>query len=144
MTDGTQQQGSGAGTARRRPGANRRLLDAEAGALYVHLQAENGIAHRTIVLSARRVKMLRTLFSWWGAVLLLALAGSWVYFAVQSVRVPILTQRAADLQDELARVDTLGARLDDLQQRYDQVQRMLGVVPPDSARAEDTSSRRIP
>jgi hypothetical protein len=98
----------------------------------VHLQAENGVAHRTIVIPPGRVRILRSVLSWWGGGLLLALAGSWLYFAVQSVRVPVLTQRVADLQAELARVDTLGARLRDLQQRYDQVQRMLGVGPADS------------
>lgn len=140
MTDEAPDQSA---AARRGSGARGRLLDGGGGALYVHLQAENGVSHRTVVLSPRRVRTLRVLFSWWGASLVLALAGSWVYFAVQSIRVPILTQRVADLRSELARVDTLGARLKDLQQRYDQVQRMLGVVPADSA-APDSNARRNP
>jgi len=89
--------------------------------------------------------MLRTLFSGWGIALLLAGGGSWVYFAVQSVRVPMLTQRVAELQAERARLDTLGARLLDLQNRYDQVQRMLGVMPADSASTLSPAPRgRIP
>lgn len=122
------------------------LFSAESGSLYVHLQAENGVAHRTIRISPGRVRLLRSVLSWWGGALLLALGGSWVYFALQSVRVPVLTQRVADLQAQLARVDTLGARLRDLQQRYDQVQRMLGVVPTDSGASAPAPVRdgRIP
>jgi len=120
----------------------RALLAPASGALYVHIQAENGVAHRTIVVQPGRVRVLRTLLSGWGLALLLAIGGSWVYFAVQSVRVPVLAQRVAELQAERARVDTLGARLLDLQIRYDQVQRMLGVMPADAVSAPDSASRR--
>jgi hypothetical protein len=113
--------------------------------LYVHVQAENGTEHRTIVVPPGRIRLLRALVSGWGIALLLAIGGSWVYFAVQSVRVPVLTQQVAELQAERARLDTLGARLRDLQNRYDQVQRMLGVIPADSTSASSPASRgRIP
>jgi hypothetical protein len=111
-----------------------RLLDPESGSLYVHVQAENGVAHRTLVLSPFHVRLLRALMSPLGAVLLLAVGGSWLYFATQSVRVPLLTQRVASLQVERSRLDTLEVRLRDLQVRYDQVQRMLGVPAADSMR----------
>lgn len=131
----------GGGEQRRRSArASGGLLAPESGSLYVHLQAENGVAHRTIRISPGRVRLLRSLFSPWGFVLVLALVGSWVYFAVQSVRVPVLTQRVADLQAERARVDTLSAKLRDLQQRYDQVQRMLGVIPADAGAAGTTAA----
>jgi hypothetical protein len=110
------------------------LLDAESGALYVHIQAQNGGAHRTIVLSAFRVRLLRAFVSPLGAVLLVVVVGSWLYFAAQSARVPMLTQRVAALQAERGRLDTLEIRLRDLQSRYDQVQRMLGIPAADSSR----------
>jgi hypothetical protein len=115
-------------------------LDPASGALYVHVQAENGVAHRTIVLSPFHVRLLRALVSPVGALLVLAVAGSWLYFATQSVRVPILTQRVAALQVERSRLDTLEFRLRDLQLRYDQVQRMLGVPVADSSRASASPS----
>ena len=98
----------------------------DAGALYVHLQAENGVEHRTLILSPTKVRMLRTLWSGWGAALLLTILGSWVYFAVQSMRIPVLRGRIVQLETEAQRIDTLQARLQELQDQYDQVYRMLG------------------
>jgi hypothetical protein len=100
----------------------------DAGALYVHLQAENGVEHRTLILSPRKVRALRSLWSGWGIALLLAVGGSWVYFAVQSLRIPVLRNRIVELETEARRIDTLQARLQELQDQYDQVYRMLGAT----------------
>lgn len=100
----------------------------DGGALYVHLQSANGVEHRTIVISARRARILRAVWSIWGLALVLALSGSWVYFAIQSTRVPWLTTRIAELETDALRLDTLQAKLQSLQQRYDQVTRMLGAA----------------
>jgi hypothetical protein len=58
--------------------------------------------------------------------MLLAIGGSWVYFAAQSMRIPILKNRIVQLETEARRIDTLQARLQELQNQYDQVYRMLG------------------
>lgn len=119
---------------RRRSGGAPGGEASRAGALYVHLQSETGTDHRTIVLSPGQAHALRTLWSRWGFALLIALVGSWVYFGVQATRVPFLTRRVAELETEALRLDTLRNRLMELQQRYDQVHRMLG-VPFDSTGA---------
>ena len=112
----------------------------DSGALYVHFQSENGPEHRTIVLSPKRVRALRALWSWRGITLVLALSGSWVYFGMQTARVPRLQTRVAELEAEARRMDTLEARLAELQQQYDQVHRMLGAPAGDTGKRE-TSAR---
>jgi len=107
----------------------------DAGALYVHLQAENGVEHRTLILSPARVRALRTLWSGWGVALLLAIGGSWVYFALESMRIPLLRDRIAELEAEAQRIDTLQAKLQELQKQYDQVYRMLG-APRDTTQSQ--------
>lgn len=112
----------------------------DAGALYVHLQSDSGVEHRTIVLSPGKVRVLRALWSWWGVALVLAVAGSWVYFAAESARIPLLNRRVADLKAESERIDTLQAKLEALQEQYDQVYRMLGVAPVDTGKVVPTAS----
>jgi Tfp pilus assembly protein PilN len=107
----------------------------DAGALYVHLQSENGVEHRTLILSPRKVRTLRTLWSAWGIALLLAIGGSWIYFAVESMRIPLLRSRIAQLEAEAQRIDTLQARLQELQNQYDQVYRMLGATTDTTTQA---------
>jgi len=123
-------------TTRGSPSGAERAAHGDAGALYVHLQSGTGVEHRTIVLKPRHVRLLRTLWSPWGATLVFAILASWVYFAIGSSRVPFLTRRVAELEAEGVRVDTLQAKLQSLQKQYDQVQRMLGFPArglPDSA-----------
>jgi hypothetical protein len=72
--------------------------------------------------------------------LLLAIGGSWVYFALQSMRIPLLKGRIAQLEAEAERIDTLQARLHELQKQYDQVYRMLG-APRDTTQS-DSKIRR--
>jgi hypothetical protein len=113
----------------------------DAGALYVHLQAENGVEHRTLILSPRKVRALRTLWSGWGVALVLAIGGSWVYFAVENLRIPVLKGRIAELESEAQRIDTLQAKLQELQDQYDQVYRLLG-APVDTTSAGSKAIRR--
>lgn len=103
------------------------LYTPHAGSMIVHVQRENGLASRTLVFSSGQVKLLRLVFSRIGAVLALAFALSWVFFAVQSARVPTLTRRLAGLHNEAVRLDTLQQRLDELQRRYAQVQGLMSV-----------------
>ena len=114
----------------------------DAGALYVHLQSENGVEHRTLILSPRKVRALRTLWSGWGVALLVTILGSWVYFAVQSMRIPLLKSRIVQLETEGRRIDTLQARLQELQDQYDQVYRMLGAPVDTTNQAVSNGSKR--
>jgi len=114
--------------------------DRPAGALYVHLQSDGGVDHKTFVVPPRTATVLRALWSPWGVALALAVAGSWVYFGVESARIPLLNRRIAALQAEALRIDTLQAKLQALQLQYDQVQAMLGAAVPDSGKTRSSGS----
>ena len=96
-----------------------------AGAMIIHVQRESGLANRTIIFSQRQVRLVRA-----GAIVLASLiavgAVSWVFLAAQAARVPLLTQRIAKLQHDVARVDTLQHSLNELAARFQQVQHMMG------------------
>ena len=110
-----------------------------AGSMIITVQREAGLANRTLVLSPRRVKALRLLNSRIGLSVLGILVLSWIVLAVQAVRVPVLQQRLAAMEKDAARLDTLEQTLGELQQRYTQVQRMLGAAPvTQEAPAEST------
>lgn len=105
------------------------------GNMFIHVQRESGLAHRTLVLLPWQVQALRLVASrWFAAVLSVALL-SWGYFAVQTARVPFLTRRISHLERDAAKIDTLQATLDQVQRRYDQVQQMLSA----SARGTPTA-----
>jgi hypothetical protein len=110
-----------------------------AGSMIITVQREAGLANRTLVLSQRRVKLLRWLNSKYGRIALGALALSWIVLAVLAVRVPMMQQRLERMERDQARLDTLQHTLTELQQRYTQVQRMLGAAPV-APLAADTSS----
>ena len=109
------------------------LYTPHAGSMIVHVQRENGLASRTLVFSPGQVKLLRLVFSRLGAVLAIVFTVSWIFFAVQSARVPSLTKRLASLHDEALRLDTLQRRLDELQRRYTQVQGLMSIGGPTTA-----------
>jgi hypothetical protein len=110
-----------------------------AGSMIITVQREAGLANRTMVLSQRRVKLLRWLNSKYGRIAIGALALSWIVLAVLAVRVPMMQQRLERMERDQARLDTLQQTLGELQQRYTQVQRMLGAAPV-APLAADTSS----
>jgi hypothetical protein len=95
------------------------------GNMFIHVQRESGLAHRTLVLRPWQVQALRLVASKWFAVVFSATLVSWGYFAVQTARVPFLTRRITRLERDAAKIDTLQATLEQLQRRYDQVQQML-------------------
>ncbi|HVE78075.1 MAG TPA: M23 family metallopeptidase [Gemmatimonadaceae bacterium] len=115
-----------------------------AGAMIIQVQREAGLANRTIVLSNRQVRLLRFCFSRPGILLLGAIAASWVFFAVQAVRVPLLTGRIRTMERDAVRLDTLQATLAQLTARYEQVQTMLGAAAPKRAAAPPGDAVRIP
>lgn len=95
------------------------------GSMFIHVQRESGLAHRTLVLRPWQVQALRLVVSRWFAIALTVTIASWAYFAVQTARVPFLTKRITHLEQDAAKIDTLQATLEQLQRRYDQVQQML-------------------
>ena len=101
------------------------LYTPSAGSMIIHLQREGGLASRTLVLSKRQVRMMRFVFSRYGLLLSAVFLGSWLFFAIQTARVPLLTQRLAAMSADSARLDTLQLRLDDLQRRYAQVEGLM-------------------
>ena len=111
-----------------------------AGSMIITVQREAGLANRTLVLSQRRVKLLRWLNSKYGRIAIGALALSWIVLAVLAVRVPLMQQRLERMEKDAARLDTLQQTLGELQQRYTQVQRMLGAAPLTPIAADSAST----
>lgn len=101
------------------------IFSRASGSMLIHVQRENGLAHRTLVLRPWQVQVLRVLTSKTFRAVLMVGVLSWGYFAVQSARVPFLTQRIAHLEQDAQRLDTLQRTLVELQDRYGQVQRLL-------------------
>lgn len=108
--------------------AHGRILDPSAGSLYVHMHRENGLAHRHYVLKVWQVRLASFLLSRPLLALYLVSFLTWGWMATQSVQVPMLQQRIAELTKDAERLDTLTARLTELQARYAQVQQMLGAA----------------
>lgn len=93
--------------------------------MFIHVQRENGLAHRTLVLRPWQVQALRILASRPFLIALSIGLLSWGYLAVQAARVPLLTKRITHLEKDAERLDTLQQTLSELQARYAQVQDML-------------------
>ncbi len=114
------------------------VFDTDLGAMIVHVQRENGLAHRTFVLKAWQVRVVRTLSMRWAQIALAMVFLSWGYFALQAARVPLLTMRITQMEQDATRLDTLQQTMNDLQARYDQVQAMLSrPAVPDSRKNPD-------
>jgi biopolymer transport protein ExbB/TolQ len=108
--------------------------------MIIQVQRETGLANRTIVLSERQVAFLRIVGSRVG----LALAGvflvTWIVFAAQSVRVPVLAVRIAELERDNRRIDSLQVALSRMHGRYEQVRQMLAIGGTATSRQEATAS----
>jgi hypothetical protein len=111
-----------------------------AGSMIIAVQREGGLASRTIVLSERKVKLLRLLMSRTGVTLVSLLVASWVFFGVEAARVPALQRSLARHDRDAARLDTLEFTLTQLQKRYEQVQHMLGVSGPAAMQRPDLAA----
>jgi murein DD-endopeptidase MepM/ murein hydrolase activator NlpD len=98
-----------------------------AGSMIIQVQRESGLANRTLIFTQRQVRLLR-LALYIGAVLLTVGSISWVYLAAQAARVPFLTSRVAGLTKEVKQLDTLQARLAEMERRFLQVQQMMGAT----------------
>jgi hypothetical protein len=122
--------------------AHGHILDAEGGALYVHLHRESGLAHRHYVLKPWQVRTLGVLTSRVMLLLYIVAVVTWGWMAGQAARVPLLTKEITALRADAERLDTLSATLSELQARYDQVQRMLSAATSQQAMAAAQDSGR--
>jgi murein DD-endopeptidase MepM/ murein hydrolase activator NlpD len=101
--------------------------------MIIQVQREGGLANRTIILGTRQVQLLRFFMSRGGRLVLALLVLSWVFFGVQSTRVPLLTSKLSHMERDAQRLDTLQQTLTQLQRQYDQLQVMLGAAAPGGA-----------
>lgn len=124
---------SGFRISKHRPQRHGNIFSRDSGSMLIHVHRENGLAHRTLSLPPWQVQVLRMMATKWFVVLIITGLASWVFFAVQTTRVPLLTRRISRMEVDARRLDTLQQALARLQQRYDQVQRMLS-APSASAR----------
>lgn len=99
-----------------------------AGSMIIQVQREAGLANRTIIISERQVALLRLLGSRIGLVAASVFFATWLLFAVQSVRVPMLSGRIAELEQDSRRIDSLQVALSRMHTRYEQVRQMLATV----------------
>lgn len=112
-----------------------------AGSMIIQVQRETGLANRTIVISERQVALLRVLGSRLGLVVATVFLGTWLLFAIQSVRVPALSERIAELERDNRRIDSLQIALSRINGRYEQVRQMLATVGGGTARVDAPAAR---
>lgn len=109
-----------------------------AGSMIIQVQRETGLANRTIVISERQVALLRVLGSRVGIAIAAFFLGTWLLFALQTVRVPVLSGRIQQLERDNRRIDSLQVALSRMHGRYEQVRQLLVAVggsTPGSERA---------
>lgn len=95
------------------------------GAMIVHVQRETGLAHRTFVFRPWQAQIARGITNRWTWMVVVVALLSWALLAAQAIRVPLLNNRIAKMEQDALRVDTLQQTLKELQSRYEQVQLML-------------------
>lgn len=122
--------------------AHGHILDAEGGALFVHLHREAGLAHRHYVVKPWQVRVLAIVTS--RVMLLVYAVGliTWGWMASQAAQVPFLRRELTRLEEDAVRLDSLSATLTELQSRYDQVQRMLSAATAQQAAAAVSDSAK--
>lgn len=132
-----------------RPGFMNRLRNGygniytpHAGSMIIQVQREAGLANRTIIISERQVALLRILGSRIGLVGATLFFGTWLLFAAQTVRVPLLTGRIEALERDNRRIDSLQVALSRMHGRYEQVHKMLVAVGGAAPRAEQATAPR--
>ena len=111
-----------------------------AGSMIIQVQRETGLANRTIVLSQRQVALLRIIGSRIGLAVAAVFIATWLLFAAQSVRVPVLSIRIAKLERDNRRIDSLQLALSRMHGRYEQVRQMLAVGGSTVTRQDSTAA----
>ena len=115
-----------------------------AGSMIIQVQRETGLANRTIVISERQVALLRILGSRIGLGVATVFLGTWLLFAVQSVRVPSLSGRIAELERDNRRIDSLQVALSRMHGRYEQVRQMLAASGTTTASTIAAAQPNVP
>ena len=111
-----------------------------AGSMIIQVQRETGLANRTIVLSERQVALLRIIGSRIGLAVAAVFIATWLLFAAQSVRVPVLSIRIAKLERDNRRIDSLQIAMSRMHGRYEQVRKMLAVGGSTVTRQDSTAA----
>jgi hypothetical protein len=136
------QSGSASSTAIPESGASRtpspavkgggygNIYTPHAGSMIIQVQRESGLQSRTIVLSARQIRILRFIMSRSGKLFAAGVAAVAALLIFEAARVPALTGRISRMEHTTQRLDTLERSLSELQKRYDQVRTMLGSDAP--------------
>ena len=114
-----------------------------AGSMIIQVQRETGLANRTIIISERKVALLRVLGSRIGAIAATVFLVTWLLFAVQSVRVPVLSGRIAELERDNRRIDSLQVALSRMHGRYEQVRQMLAAGGGVSVKADTPIAKAV-
>jgi hypothetical protein len=99
-----------------------------AGSMIIQVQRELGLANRTIVLSKRKVRLLRFFNSHYGRLLGAAIIVSWVVLAMQASRASYLSARLNRMEHTAQRLDSLETTLVQLQHRYNQLHTFVGAI----------------
>jgi hypothetical protein len=107
-----------------------------AGSMIIQVQRETGLANRTIIISERQVALVRVFGSRLGIVAAIVFVATWLLFAVQSVRVPLLSEKIAELEHDNRRIDSLQVALSRMHGRYEQVRQMLAATGGAPAKAD--------
>jgi len=115
-----------------------------AGSMIIQVQRETGLANRTIVISERQVALLRIIGSRIGVTAVAVFVGTWLLFAAQSVRVPVLAVRIAELERDNRRIDSLQVALSRMHGRYEQVRQMLAVSGTSAVTSAPTAALAKP
>jgi hypothetical protein len=96
-----------------------------AGSMIIQVQREHGLANRTIVLTPGQVRLLKSFASRKWIVVAFVFLATWSWLVVDRAQ-EVLARRGNSAVTQRARVDSLARQLHELQDRYDQVSRMLG------------------
>jgi hypothetical protein len=113
-----------------RGGGYGNIYTPHAGSMIIQVQRESGLQSRTIVLSARQIRILRFIMSRTGKLIAAGIATIVALLVVEAARVPALTGRIARMEHTTQRLDTLEHSLSELTKRYDQVRTMMGGGAP--------------
>lgn len=97
-----------------------------AGSMIIQVQREHGLANRTIILTQRQVQFLKSLTSRKWLVFVAIFVGTWAWLVTDRVQALVAQRAAPSAAQERARVDSLAHQLGEMQQRYDQLSKMLG------------------
>ena len=99
-----------------------------AGSMIIQVQREHGLANRQIILTERQVKLLKSLATRKWLVVGVFMVATWAWLVVDRAQ-EMIARRGNSAVAERMRVDALARQLGELQERYDQVSKMLGSTP---------------